>query len=222
MSKKHSIKIQAISAINKNGILLVFPIKNKEEYNSIWKELYPRSKMKWEWDENGDDRVAKLWHLREELSKSKEVVYSKWLTGRATFFSKELFKALYRLSREWKPSNWTRESSQIFEALKMDSPQSTKQLKEVTDLQGKFFERTYEKALKPLWQHFDIVGYGEIQDSSFPSLAIGATESIFEELVLESKELSLVEAQSIIDKFIPEESIMRKFWDKLQKSNLRN
>jgi len=216
------MKNQAISAIEKNGILLVFPIKDKNQYNSIWKELYPKSKMKWEWDENGDDRVAKLWHLREELSRSKEVVYSKWLTGRATFFSKELFKALYRLSREWQPQAWTRESGHIFEALKMDSPQSTKQLKEATDLQGKFFERTYEKALKPLWQHFDIVGFGEIQDSSFPSLAIGATESIFEDLILEAKALSLGEAQSTLEKYIPEDDVIRKFWDKIQKSSRRS
>lgn len=217
MSKNTSVKQQALTAIEKNGILLVFPIKNKDEYNSIWKELYPKSKMKWEWNEDSDDRVAKLWHLREELSRSKEVVYSKWLTGRATFFSKDLFKALYRLSREWKPKQWTKESSQILEVLKMDSPLSTKQLKEATDLQGKFFERTYEKALRPLWQHFDIVGCGEIEDSSFPSLAIGATESIFEDLILEAKNMSLNKAQETFNKFIPENSVAKKFWDKAKK-----
>lgn len=215
MSKgKTSLKDQAISAINKNGILLVFPVKNKSEFNSIWKEFYPRSEMKWEWDENGDDRVAKLWHLREELSRSKEVVYSKWLSGRATFFSKELFKALYRLTREWNP-HWARESLKVLECLNMDSPLSTKQLKEATELQGKYFERTYEKALKPLWQHLDIVAFGEIQDSSFPSLAIGATKSLFEELVQEAKQLSLEEAHSIFKKYIPEKSVVEKFWNRI-------
>lgn len=215
-SKKLSQKEQAISAIQKNGILLVFPVKNKTEYNSIWRELYPRSEMKWEWDEDGDDRVAKLWHLREELSRSKEVVYSKWLSGRATFFSKDLFKALYRLSREWKPHNWMRESSQILEHLRMDSPMSTKQLKTVSELQGKYFERVYEKALKPLWQHFDIVAFGEIQDSSFPSLAVGATKSIFEDLVLEANQLTLDEAESIFKKYIPEKSVVEKFWNRIR------
>ena len=37
---------------------------------------------------------AVLWHLREELSRSGKVVYVKWFKGRATFFSKELFRAL--------------------------------------------------------------------------------------------------------------------------------
>lgn len=217
MSKKVSDKEKALSAINKNGILLVFPIKNKNDYNSIWKELYPKSEMKWEWDENGDDRVAKLWHLREELSSSKQVIYSKWLTGRATFFSIPVFKALYRISRDWKPNNWIKESSQILECLRMDSPMSTKQLKEATELQGKFFERVYEKAMKPLWQHFDIVAVGEIQDSSFPSLAIAATESFFEDLVLEAKEMSLKEAQETLKEYIPESSLIEKFWNKIQK-----
>lgn len=217
MSKKSSDKAKAISAINKEGILLVFPIKNNDKYNSIWKELYPRSKMKWEWDQDGDDRVAKLWHMREELSKSKEVIYTKWLTGRATFFAIPLFQAMYRLSREWEPQNWQRESSDILECLKMDSPMSTKQLKEATELQGKYMERIYEKALKPLWQHFDIVAFGEIQDSSFPSLAICATTSIFEDLILEANKLTLEEAQATYRKYIPANSLIDKFWQKIQK-----
>lgn len=215
-SSKNDIRSKAISAINKNGILLVFPVKNNEKYNSIWKELYPRSTMKWEWDENGDDRVAKLWHLREELSRSREVIYSKWLTGRATFFSIPMFKALYRMSREWEPSNWQRESTEILECLKMDSPMSTKQLKETTELQGKFMERIYERALKPLWQHLDIVAFGEIEDSSFPSLAICATTSIHEELVKEALALSLEDAETIFRKHIPQHSYIDKFWEKLK------
>jgi hypothetical protein len=216
MSKKASLRSQAISAIEKNGILLVFPIKNRKDYNSLWKELYPRSEMKWEWNEDSDNRVAKLWHLREELSKSREVVYSKWLNGRATFFSIPLFKALYRLSRGWKPKNWTRESSLALECLRMDSPMSTKQLKISTELQGKYFERTYEKALKPLWQHFDIVAFGEIEDSSFPSLGICATQSIFEDIVKEANELSFEEAQETFNSYVSSNGPIDKFWLKIQ------
>lgn len=40
--------------------------------------------MHWEWDDAGDKRVADLWHLREELSRSGErVVYTKWFQNRA-------------------------------------------------------------------------------------------------------------------------------------------
>lgn len=204
--KKLSDRQKAIDAINENGLLLVFPVKGKPQYNSIWKVLYPRSEMRWEWDENGDDRVSKLWRLREELSSSKEVVYSKWLLGRATFFSRDLFKALYKFSRNKKPESWTKESNALLDVLRMDSPLSTRQLKEATDLQGKYLERVYEKGMKPLWQHFDIVACGEIEDSSFPSLAIGATETIFEELVVESREMSVTEMNILINQAFEEGS----------------
>ena len=65
---------KAIEAINRNGSLLVFPIQNREEPKSLWSELYPKTKMKWEWDDSADSRVAKLWHLREELSRSKREI----------------------------------------------------------------------------------------------------------------------------------------------------
>ena len=84
----------AVGHIEKYGILLVYPIAGKSDPASLWSVAYPRSKMRWEWDDNGDDRVARLWHLREELSRSKKVVYAKWLNGRATFFSREVFAAL--------------------------------------------------------------------------------------------------------------------------------
>ena len=193
-----NLKQKAIKAINQQGILLVYPVNNQKDPKSLWSELYPRSKMVWEWTDDSDNRVADLWHLREELSKSRQVVYSKWFRGRATFFSFEVFKALYFLTRDWKPRGWTRESTEILENLRMDSPQSTRQIKAAVELQGKLLERTYEKAMKPLWQHLDIVGFGEIADSSFPSLATGATETLFEDLVAESKNLNRQQAIRII------------------------
>src|SRR6476659_3749059 len=87
----------AISKINKKGILLVFPINNRKEPQSLWSEFYPRKKMRWEWDNSGDDSVAEMWGLMKRLSENREVVYSKWYQGRATFFSQELFAAMLRL-----------------------------------------------------------------------------------------------------------------------------
>lgn len=205
------LRKKAIQSIEKKGILLVYPIDNRPQPESLWSELYPKSKMRWEWDQDGDDRVASLWHLREELSRSGEVIYSKWYQNRATFFSKPLFSALYCLSRNWKPAKWTPESGEILETLKMDSPLSTKQIKEAVGLQGKLLESTYEKSMRPLWQHFDIVGFGEVQDSSFPSLAVGATVTLYESLIEESKSLSQQEAQKIVNEFLPEGSLWRKF-----------
>lgn len=90
---------RAIQAVEKKGWLLVFPIPERAEPASVWSFLHPGTKMRWEWDENGDDRVAKLWHLRRELAESKRVIYSKWYRGRATLFSKEMFKFLWVATR---------------------------------------------------------------------------------------------------------------------------
>ncbi|MEZ0391504.1 MAG: hypothetical protein ACAH59_04765 [Pseudobdellovibrionaceae bacterium] len=206
---------KAIQAIEKKGLLLVYPIDNRPEPPSLWSELYPRTKMRWEWDDQGDAKVAQLWHLREELSRSGKVVYGKWYQGRATFFSRPLFTALYHLSRQWRPPRWTRESDSVLEILQMDSPLSTKQIKEAVGLQGKLLESTYERALKPLWQHLDIVGFGEVQDSSFPSLAVGATVTLFEDLRDESESLTTKEANQLLEKYLPEGSSWRKFWNRI-------
>jgi hypothetical protein len=209
MSK--GLKAKAIKAINQQGILLVYPINNRKDPKSLWSELFPKSKMVWEWTDESDNRVADLWHLRAELSTSRQVIYSKWFRGRATFFSLEIFQALYCLTRDWKPKNWTRESTVILENLTMDSPQSTKQLKASVDLQGKMLERVYEKAMRPLWQHLDIVAFGEIEDSSFPSLATGATETLFEDLVLDSKNMSRTKALKLVTEQMKKSIAVSKF-----------
>src|SRR5271167_90429 len=87
----------AVSAINTAGALLVFPLDNRKEPASIWSHFFPRTPMRWEWDESGDNRVGDLWHLRSELSTTRKVVYTKWFRGRATYFSKELFTLLLRV-----------------------------------------------------------------------------------------------------------------------------
>src|SRR4051812_43192291 len=86
----------AISAIDRAGAMLVFPIGNRREPLSIWYQFFPRSEMRWEWDEDGDDRVSDLWHLRADLATTRKVIYTKWYQGRATYFSRRLFAALLR------------------------------------------------------------------------------------------------------------------------------
>ena len=61
--------------------MLVFPVNNRKDIASLWNEFFPRKKMRWEWDETGDNNVAELWQLRERLSISNQVVYSKWFRG---------------------------------------------------------------------------------------------------------------------------------------------
>jgi hypothetical protein len=195
---KEGVKTRdAIAAIEKHGALLVYPIDNRPEPLSLWSVFYPRRPMRWEWDDDGDDRVAKLWHLRAELSASSKVVYAKWFRGRATFFSREVFTAL--LAAFGKPPYLSREARSLLDALSLDSPLSTKQLKRATELTGRLNEPTYERAMKELWSRFLIVGFGEVDDGAFPSLAVGATQVIFEDLVEASRAIRPEEAWAMLE-----------------------
>jgi hypothetical protein len=110
---------KALEAINKNRILLVYPIKNQKEPASLWSVLYPRSEMVWEWDAGADGRVSSLWILREELSRSGKVIYAKWYQNRATFFSHEAFVNMAAFLRS--SAVLSADSGNILEALEMDS-----------------------------------------------------------------------------------------------------
>lgn len=185
----------AIQHIDKHGILLVYPMAGKKDPASLWSVAYPRSKMRWEWDDNGDDRVARLWHLREELSRSKKVVYAKWFKGRATFFSREAFTALLSLLRNLPPP-LSRDARTLLGLMEESSPRSTKELKRESGLQGRLLESTYNKAMKELWSRLLIVGFGEVAEGAFPSLAVGATRHLFEDLFEEAAAMPLEEARA--------------------------
>lgn len=157
--------------------------------------------MKWEWDDTGDTRVFDLWILREELSRSREVVYAKWYKGRATFFSKQVFIALLSFLKSHEISSTlpsASDSRRVLDVLEMDSPLSTKQLKEAIEMQGKVFEAQYNRAMKPLWDRLLMVGFGEMDDSSFPSLQVGATQTLFEELWLEAHQMNCDTAEKLL------------------------
>ncbi len=207
---------KALDAIEERGILLVYPIDNRPEPASLWSELYPRSEMRWEWDSGGDDRVAKLWGLRADLSQSGKVIYSKWYQGRATFFSKECFTALLVVmgSQDDPRHVLSFQAQALLEVLEMDSPLSTKQLKRAAELQGKANEARYARALKELFTRLWAVGFGEVDDGAFPSLAVGASRVLFEELWNRAQKMSLKEANALLDRRIPKESLFRKFWER--------
>lgn len=217
MTRSSMTQKTAIASINKNGILLVFPINNKPEPKSLWSEFYPKSKMKWEWDENGDNRVGELWGLMKRLSDSRQVVYSKWYQGRATFFSRELFTALLCVFKDRiiAAHHLSRAAQDLLETLEGDSPLSTKQLKQLTELRGKENESTYNRGMKQLFSQFMIVAFGEVEDGAFPSLAVGATRNLYEDLWNEALELDLKKAKKTIDQFLPLQSAVRKYYDKI-------
>lgn len=207
----------AVKHIDKNGLLLVFPINNKPEPRSLWSEFFPRSKMRWEWDTGGDDRVARLWSLMKRLSDGREVVYSKWYQGRATFFSRPVFTACLRLQIEKGDlrRGLSRAAAELLDVLESDSPLSTKQLKRLTDLQGRDNEPVYARAMKELFTRQLIVAFGEVDDGAFPSLAVGATANLYEDLWQAAHGMDPDEARAIVDRALPEGAATRKFLNRV-------
>jgi hypothetical protein len=174
-------KALARSAIEQTGALLVYPLANREDPPSLWRVLHPRVAMRWAWDQGADDRVIKLWQLREELAREKQVVYGKWYRGRAVFFSKALFVSMLAVTQKLEEP-LSDEASELLALLLSDSPQSTKQLRREAGLSGRASEHVWTRAMRELWERLLIVGVGEVDDGAFPSLAVGATRAIFEDL----------------------------------------
>lgn len=209
----------AIKNINSKGMLLVFPRNNDKEPPSLWYSFFPRTKMRWEWDESGDNRVGELWHLRERLSLSRKVIYGKWWRGRATLISLDLFPAMLKLANPGLPeiSGLTFSAREVLDLLDEDSPLSTKQLKRATGLQGRAAEVQYQRALKELWDRLLIVAFGEVDEGAFPSLAVGSTKVLFEDLWNEAIELSIEDAQAKVDQYlgVDKSSAFGKYWKTL-------
>jgi hypothetical protein len=198
-------------------------MNNRKEPSSLWSELHPRTRMNWDWDNEGDNRVFEMWALMKELSSCREVVYSKWYQGRATFFSRELFTALLSVLQKTTDlqNRISRDATALLTELESDSPLSTRDLKKLTELQGKFNEPTYNRAMKELFSRFLAVAFGEVDDGAFPSLAVGATKLIYEDLWTEAEELPLRKAQTLVDLSMPVGSHFRKFFDKICRNEYR-
>lgn len=192
---------RAIQIVERLGISLVYPIDNRPEPRSLWSELHPKSKMVWSWDSDADPRVAELWHLREQLARTQDVAYAKWFRGRATFFSLPVFHALLgRLAKEDdRLGNLPRESLEILEILRDSSPLSIKEIRAAADLRGKAQERIFEHAMKALWSRLLVVGLGEVPDGAFPSLSVGATELIFEDIWNERHDVPSEHAARLVE-----------------------
>lgn len=209
----------AIQHVERKGMLLVFPHGNRREPPSLWHEFFPRRKMRWEWDESGDSGVAALWFLREKLSRSGRVIYGKWYRDKATLVSLDLFAAIICLANPELPDirGLTFQAREILDLLNEDSPLSTKQIKRMSGLQGRASETQYTRALKELWTRGLIVAYGEVDEGSFPSLAIGSTRVLFEDLWAKAEDMSLKEAEDIVVKCLPEGSSFEKYLRSLKR-----
>lgn len=182
----------AVAAINARHALMVFPADNAPDPPSIWSHFYPREPLRWVWEEDsGDNRVWQLWHLREKLSRSRQVVYTKWYRDRPIVLSLGLATAL--LAALGTPGADDRalsiEARSLLESLEDNSPQSPRELRLGVDLVGREHERAYTRALRELWQRMLIVGFGEVADGAFPSLALGSTRILFEDAWSDASQL---------------------------------
>lgn len=188
-------------------------MNNKSQPLSLWSCFYPRSKMNWSWDSGSDNRVSQMWMLMKKLSDCREVIYSKWYQGRATFFSVELFTALlsFYFKNLQASSVLSKTAKNLLEILENDSPLSTKQLKKLAELQGKDNEKEYSQAMKSLFKNFLVVAYGEVDDGAFPSLAVGSTQHIYEEIWTNALKMNSSETKTILNNFIPEFHLFQKY-----------
>lgn len=210
------MKKKAKRLIDELGICLVYPIANKPEPPSLWHALWPKAEMDWSWDNDADDRVVDLWHLRARLAESHEVAYGKWFKGRATFFSLPVFHAfLGRVCQTGDPfADLPRAALDILDLLRERSPLSTKLLRQEAGLRGKQHDRAYNQAMKMLWSRLLIVGVGEVEDGAFPSLAVGATELVFEDAWLSRSKVS-AESRKQLDAALSRSKAFEKEHDRV-------
>jgi hypothetical protein len=214
-STEHS----AITQIEKYGALIVFPIKTNLDVPSLWKCFHPRTTMRWDWSDDGSDRVAELWHLRERLSRCRKVVYVKWFQGRATFFSLEVFTALLSCFASLPdPLNGLDDGARrVYRALLDDSPLPTKELRESSGFSGREREAEFQRAIKALWRRLLIVGYGEVEEGGFPSLAVGCSRHLFEVQWDRAKVMDESERERILQRTFPVGSPFLKAYRRMQK-----
>jgi hypothetical protein len=177
---------RAIAAIEARGLLLVYPVQNREDPPSLWSALHPRAPMRWAWGGDADARVVELWHLRERLARSRRVVYGKWLGGRAMFTSTPVFGEMLARVRAAVGRDvrrgLSREAVRLLEILEDDSPLATRSLRGAAEMGGRALEPTFVGAMRELWGRLLIVGAGEEAEGGFPSLAVGATSLLFEDV----------------------------------------
>ena len=76
---------------------------------------------------------------------------------------------------------------------------TTKILRAEAGLRGRDNERVWMRSLDELWQHLLIVGTGEAEDGTFPSLEVGATRWIFEDLWDDAAKADKSRAEALID-----------------------
>jgi hypothetical protein len=99
--------------------------------------------------------------------------------------------------------------------LEDDSPLPTKRLREYAELSGRENERGFTRGMRELSSKLFVVGFGEVEEGGFPSLAAGASRLLFEDAWDRSRELDDDERSRIIERAFPPKSAFRHYYDRL-------
>jgi hypothetical protein len=79
-------------------------------------------------------------------------------------------------------------------------------------LSGKLLEGAFQRALDELWQRALIVGVREEADGGFPSLAVGPTRHIFEDLWTQGRERAETDEAALMAA-LDAQKPLRRFYD---------
>lgn len=133
---------EAISFINKYGIVTLFPIKGK-----TFPSLYRATK--------GDrqEKFDKAWKWADDLAMGKLIHYGKLVHKQVTLVSLKLFPSLYKLC---KTSDLSNSAKQILNFLETHGPTSTTNLRKSLGFSEKEKKAEFTKAVDELQLTFTI------------------------------------------------------------------
>lgn len=174
----------ALETVEKYGCVAIFPekIKKKNSIVSLWEIYFPRTKMNWEWDEDADRRVVRLWWLKNEVAQTKKVLYGRFLSNRPVLVSKDKAREMMKVMIRPQLNALARE---ILNRLEDNSPQTKRMLARELRAEGwEFSKSEIEKSLLSLQKGFWIVNLGdsEREKGPMPSTEYAALSLVFPEL----------------------------------------
>jgi hypothetical protein len=175
----------ALEFIEREGRVAVFPEKNKKKKGaivSLWELFYPRTKMSWEWDDSADNRVVKLWWLKNEIARTQQVLYGRFFGNRPVYVSK---KEASKILATIKPKPLSPLAREILARLEDNSPQTKRMLARALRDEGwEPSKGEFERALLDLQKNFQIVSLGDSEREAgpMPSSEYAAISLIFPDL----------------------------------------
>jgi hypothetical protein len=174
----------AIFEVERLGTVAIFPEKSRKKSSiiSLWELFYPRTPMRWEWDESADKGVVKLWWLKNEIAQTKKVLYGRFFSNRPVLVS---ISEAQTILKSLKPRPLSSLAREILSRLEDNSPQTKRMLGR--ELRRDGWEPTraeFERALLELQRNFQIVSLGdsEREKGPMPSSEYAALGLVFPQL----------------------------------------